>query len=289
MQSGVAQNGNQASLASDPWCVTAEAGALSAILWEGKEFFASLPQLNLWRAPTDNDEIRGWIGQEAKPAGRWRAAGFDRLQLVKESLEIVNDIAKPCFVFRRCYLGSDPNKPIWHNMEISFEERGGLLFCNTFDFPIGLPSLPRVGLVFTTVPGFENLEYFGKGPWENYIDRAEAPVGNYRSTVDEHFVPYILPQAHGNRTDVRRLALDNGTEKICFHGNFEFSASHYSDTELVRCGHTNELEPIPGTIVTLDLRQRGLGTASCGPDTLEKYCIKPGRYEFRFTLCADKL
>ena len=176
-------------------------------------------------------------------------------------------------------------------MKIGFDDSGRMVFRSTFDFHPGLPELPRAGLILTTVPGFETIEYFGRGPWENYIDRAEAPVGLYRSTVAEHFVPYILPQAHGNRTGVRRLSLISGTEELCFSTDetFEFSAGHYSDEELLRCTHTNELQPVPGTIVTLDLRQRGLGTASCGPDTLEKYRIKPERYEFTFFLNCRSL
>lgn len=286
--------GGETTLSRSPWTLTAnsQTGAWGALRREGRDLFASPPRLNLWRAPTDNDEIRGWSGQEEKPAGLWRAAGFNRLELTHESLEIVYDVLKrPGFVFHRRYQGADPEKPIVHEMKIRFADSGEVIFHNTFDFHPGLPELPRVGLIFTTVPGFENIEYFGRGPWENYIDRAEAPVGLYSGTVDEHFVPYILPQAHGNRTGVRRLTLTGAGDEIRLSADepFEFSVSHYSDEELGRRGHTNELRPIPGTIVTLDLRQRGLGTASCGPDTLEKYRIPPGRYEFTVLLNSCSL
>ena len=169
-------------------------------------------------------------------------------------------------------------------MRIGFESAKCLSISNEFDFHPDLPDLPRVGLVMITKAGFENLEWFGRGSWENYIDRNSAPVGMYSGQVKDQFVPYILPQENGNKTDVRWMRLDRGDLSFTVSGRFEFSVSHFTADELERCLHTNELQPIEGTVLTLDLRQRGLGTASCGPDTLEKYKIQPGKYLFEFLL-----
>ena len=283
----VESKGNDVSLALGEWSLIGNpaSGRLSAIRRGNTDLFAALPEINSWRAPTDNDEIRGWSAQETKPAGRWRAAGLDRLELIDESLEISGEKSeRPSLVVRRRYRGSDPNKPITHEMILGFDETGGVVFHNIFDYHPALPDLPRVGVVMTTVPGFETVEWFGKGPWENYIDRDSAPVGLYSGAVDEQFVPYILPQENGNRTEVRFMKLHGEPGSITFKGRFEFSVSRYTADELSRCRHTNELKPIAGTVVTLDLRQRGLGTASCGPDTLDKYTIPSGRHRFSFTL-----
>src|SRR5262249_20758908 len=77
-----------------------------------------------------------------------------------------------------------------------------------------LRDLPRVGVVLSVTPGLERLGWFGRGPWEDYPDRlASTVVGRFVSTVAEQYVPYILPQEHGRRGDVRRLSLtgDDGT------------------------------------------------------------------------------
>ena len=72
----------------------------------------------------------------------------------------------------------------------------------------GISDIPRVGVNLTLVPGLEALDWFGRGPWENYADRkVSAMVGIYRSIVADQYVPYIMPQEHGHKTDVRWLAL----------------------------------------------------------------------------------
>ena len=147
-----------------------------------------------------------------------------------------------------------------------------------------------------TLPaGFEILEWFGRGPHENYIDRKKsAIVDRYISTVTEQYIPYILPQEHGNHTDVRWLTLRN--EKgagltVQSHGPLEFSASHFTAQDLFASFHTPELEAKTRTetILNLDFAQRGLGTGSCGPDTLSPYRIEPGTHRWNYTLLACSL
>jgi beta-galactosidase len=138
-------------------------------------------------------------------------------------------------------------------------------------------------------PGLEQLEWFGRGPWENYADRkASAMVGRYRSTVTEQYVPYIMPQEHGHKTEVRWLALTGDRSGLRMEGEptFEFSASHFTDNDLYSAFHTYELKPRPEVILNIDTVMRGLGTASCGPDTLEQYKIMQRQFEFVYRLQA---
>ena len=272
--------GDTVILAGGAWEITGDSGRGELAGWkkDGKEIFASCPEMNIWRAPTDNDEIRGWNGQESKPAGFWRRAGLHDLRLVKSSLCGLEE--DKAILLERIYAGTDEALPLSHSLKISLTPAGEVLLSSHFSLASGLPDLPRIGLKMACVPGYEELEWFGKGPWENYCDRNSAPVGLYSGTVDEQFVPYILPQENGNKTDVRRMSLSGGGNDLSFRGFFEFSVSHYSAGELEKCFHTNEPVPCKETFITLDLKQKGVGTASCGPDTLDRYRVYPGDYDF---------
>ena len=254
------------------------------------------PSLNLFRATTDNDGIRGWAGQEDKPMGQWLAAGLDALRLVERDVERpagagggtrTDGGTPPLFVERTKYVGSDENAVISCEQTIRRAGPALLRFDVAVDAPSSLPSLPRIGVILETVPGFERLEWFGRGPWENHIDRKEGyPVGRYRGSVAEQYVPYIMPQENGSKCEVRWFELSNGTHVLRFVADpfFEFSAHHFTPADLFACRHANEVEDRlrPQTVVSIDHRQRGVGTGSCGPQTRGPYCIAPGRYEFGF-------
>ncbi|MGE9291592.1 MAG: hypothetical protein ACQKBT_11410, partial [Puniceicoccales bacterium] len=108
------------------------------------------------------------------------------------------------------------------------------------------------------------------------------------TTVEAMHVPYIMPQENGNRSGVVRFALrggDGAGVKIrAVDQPVEFKATHLPDEELFKATHTYELEPRPETWVYVDHLQRGLGTKSCGPDTLDQYKIQPGQYSWSFLL-----
>ena len=153
-----------------------------------------------------------------------------------------------------------------------------------------LPDLPRIGSQFALVEGFEQVHYRGFGPYENYRDR-DAGVWQdlFETSVDDMYVPYIMPQECGSRSARQWCAFRNAesatTVRVeALDQRFEFKASHYTDADWFAATHTHELSPRPETHISIDHLQRGLGTHSCGPDTLEKYRIQPGQHQWAFVI-----
>jgi len=152
-----------------------------------------------------------------------------------------------------------------------------------------MADVPRLGMMLTVAEGFEQLDWYGRGPFESYADRCyAAEIGRYSGTVAEQYFPYIVPQENGNKTDVTWFSLRNaakaGVHFQTRRDGFGFSAHHFTPADLTPALHTFEVPTRPEITVLLDARQRGLGTASCGPDTLEQYKVLPGRYRLRYAI-----
>jgi beta-galactosidase len=229
--------------------------------WEGfDDLVLEPPRLQLWRAATDNDGLRLMPQRPGGPLGRWLELGLDR----------------------------GIPEGVVHRQSFRRLADGGLLVENEVELPPDLRDLPRVGVVLTLRPGFERLEWEGLGPWESYADRAaSALLGTWRSTVTDEYVPYVMPQEHGHHGEVRRLALADergrGLE-VLGRPTIGFTASHFTADDLWRARHTSDLEPRAETILSLDHAQRGLGTASCGPDAGERYRLLEPSYRFSYVL-----
>jgi beta-galactosidase len=151
-------------------------------------------------------------------------------------------------------------------------------------------DLPRVGVVFGLPPRFGHLRWFGPGPDETYPDRrAAAMVGLWASTVEEQLVPYVRPQEHGHHTDFRWFELTDadgaGIRVTAVEpARLGFSARLHGDAQLGAAFTAAELEAGPDVEVHVDLAQRGLGTAACGPDTRERFRIGPGTYRWSWLI-----
>jgi beta-galactosidase len=153
--------------------------------------------------------------------------------------------------------------------------------------PEELDDLPRVGVVLELVPGLESVEWFGTGPHETYPDRRTARLGRWRSTVGAQYVPYVRPQEGGGHADVRELIVRDenaGGVRIRLGRPSQVSATHVRAAELARASHDVEVVPCDEVVVHLDAAHRGLGTASCGPDTLPGYLVRGGTYSFSWSL-----
>jgi beta-galactosidase len=161
-----------------------------------------------------------------------------------------------------------------------------------------LPELPKVGITARIPACYGAIRWFGAGPQESYPDRrAGAFLGCYEDSPASLEVPYIVPQENGNRSGVRRLTL-LGKEvppglprslTIRADKPVHFSVSRYTRENLLAALHTTDLvDTSPGAAgyytLNIDCAQRGVGTATCGPDTLEKYRLRPGIFTMRLSI-----
>ena len=263
-------------------------GLIEALRWQEEDLLVSGPRLQIWRGPTDNDGIKGWTHEAWRPLSKWRAQGLDKLAVQTVSAKARrNKDGSITLLFEHLAACAASEKALRHQHHYTISADGGIQADNIFTVDKAIPDLPRLGVVLTLKPGFEKLSWFGRGPFENYSDRKRAAlVDLYESTVTDQYVPYIMPQEHGNHTDVRWLSLSSERVKLLVkaEGPMEFSASHYTAQDLDSAYHTYDLHPRAEVILNLDYRQRGLGTESCGPGPLEQYKIKPGRYAWSYTL-----
>jgi len=279
--------------------ITLQAGAIkvvfdktSGVLTEYGRAGCSLieqgPRLNIWRAATDNDglKLRTQPG-DGKALTRWLDLGLDHLTYALHRIRLIKGKA-PVVEIVQYASGRGQWSDLQHTQRYQLLPTGELLVKNSLRLSKDLIDLPRMGVSLSLKPGLEQLAWLGRGPWENYSDRkASAEVGLYQSTVTEQYVPYVMPQEHGHHTDTRWAALTDASGnglRIDGQPLFEFSASHFSNADLFAAKHTYDLKPRPEVLLNLDVAQRGLGTASCGPDTLAQYKLLDTRYEFIYRL-----
>jgi beta-galactosidase len=237
---------------------------------------AAPPSLSLWRAPTDNDRIGGI-------AERWASWGLNRLERSVESIE-----RDGTTVVVRTEVRTAAGVTIPHEQRFTALSGGGVRVDEEVTIPDEVSDLARVGTVMEIVPGLERAEWFGRGPHESYPDRKRgAAVGRWQSTATDLYVPYVRPQENAGRADVRWLELTDGHGRglrITMDEPRQISVSHFRATDLATATHDVDLFPRPEVVVHLDAAHRGLGTASCGPDTLPQYLVGPGRYRWSWSL-----
>ncbi|GHG85932.1 glycoside hydrolase family 2 TIM barrel-domain containing protein [Streptomyces lanatus] len=235
---------------------------------------AVAPTLSLWRAPTDNDELGGM-------AGHWRSWGLDAL--VRKVVSVREDSGRVSVEAE--YAGTTG---VVRHRQVLTPVEGGVRVDEEAELPEAFDDVARVGTVFETVAGLDLLEWFGQGPWESYPDRsAGAPVGHHSVPVDELFTPYLRPQESGGRHGVRRFTLsapDATGLSVALDTPRQVSVTRYRAEDLAAADHHDELVPRPGCVVHLDAAHRGLGTASCGPDTSPSYLVAPGIHRWSWTL-----
>jgi beta-galactosidase len=259
-------------------------GVIRRYAWQGMDLVQSGPVLNAWRAPTDNDGFKWMENEEHKLLAQWLEAGLDRLENKLDSLSCCQPRAQVARIeANHTVQAAGIEAGFHHQVVYTVYGNGAVLMDQEVTCFGAVPPLPRVGVSLVAPAGFEQFTWLGRGPQESYVDRkAGVPVGLYSGTVDEQYVPYIMPQENGNKTDVRWAALSNGETGLLAIGEplLEVSASHHTVQNLYEAYHTNELVRMPETYFNLDFAQCGLGGNSCGPRTLDKYLVRPGTYRF---------
>lgn len=236
---------------------------------------------NFWRPATDNDE-RGW-GTE-KVAGFWKTAGKE---LKLSTLTVKQKSESEVVVETHFHI----EELVQLKVDYTIFGNGELKVDYSITMNDTLPRLPRLGMSTQVPATFSNMEYYGRGPWENYSDRNRAAEVNvYKGNVMDFVFEYVKPQECSNRTDVRWLNLSNKKGVgIRIVGDRPLSTSVWPWTAemLAIAQHTNELKVQENWTVNIDAVQAGVGGTdswSAKAETIEKYRVYPGKYSYSFTL-----
>ena len=259
-------------------------GLISNYTVNGEEYFKQYPEPNFWRAPTDND-----FGNKMQlKSNVWRTAGknstLEAIQVIEENEKKyivaklkLNDVASDYTI--KYFLGNDGA------LEIIPSYKKG-------NNPV--PEMPRFGMLFVLKNKFENLDYYGRGPLENYPDRKTAAFkGIYQSKVADQYVPYTRPQENGYKTDVRWFTLSNNKGNgleikglqplgISTLNNYP---SDFDGGISKKNLHSSDITPREEVVVCVDLTQRGLGgDNSWGAFPHDKYLLDKNEYSYGFII-----
>jgi beta-galactosidase len=232
------------------------------------------PSVSLWRAPTDNDRI-GHI------ATKWERYG-------------VREISRTDCVVRQTPTSIKVSNTWETSTGVSFKHTqlitpviGGFNVKESVTIPKAFDDLARVGTLFELEGSLSELVYFGTGSHESYPDRKIGRIARYVSTVAAQYIPYVRPQENGGHAAVRWFEVTNGAGnglRFALSKPAQVSVTPNRDADLADATHDVEVKACGNTVVHIDAAHRGVGTASCGPDTLDKYIIKTGVHSWEWTV-----
>ena len=256
-------------------------GTLTSFTFAGAQMLTVGPQLNVWRAPTDND---------VHIAKAWLKAGYDRLQLRVSDVRLLEVQPQAVAItVSAVYAAYSLAPAICCRFTYTIYGSGDVMLLAHVKPAEQLPVFPRLGIQLSIPGDFETMTWYGRGPHESYVDRKDsARVGLYAGPVSQQHVPYIRPQENGNKSDVYWLTLTNSHGTGWFiqgQPSLNVSAHHYTPADLTRAEHTYELKNRAEIVVNLDHAHHGLGSNSCGPEPLDQYQLKPCETTFAFRLC----
>jgi beta-galactosidase len=261
------------------------AGTLASYKINGMELLQKGPQVSFWRPPNDNDKGSNMIGR----LGIWREVTNEAKPALVESAQLAPGKVVITAHFKHEKVNSEQT--------VSYTITGdGAIAVNT-RLTINeekLPDLPRIGMKWELPVNFDNLEYFGRGPHENYVDRnRSAFVANYSGKVADQYFKYVRPQENGYKTDVRWFELrnENGVGiRVSGEPLVSFSALHnpIEDFDMIDGDdyrHTNDIVKKDGVFVNCDLKMMGVaGDNSWGARPYPQYSAPAKDYEFGFTI-----
>lgn len=249
-------------------------GLFEQLSVDGEELLETPMELNIWRAPTDNDRK---IKQEWIDAGydRSKARAYDtHWEMNGEGIRIYSTVSVAAVAIQKV-LDIEAVWRIYRTGEISVK----MHVKKDREFP----QLPRFGIRLFLRGEYENLKFYGLGPHESYRDKCRScSHGLYDTTVEEQHEDYICPQENGSHTDCDYLMLEKENQTVTAVSSrpFSFNVSYYSQEELTRKAHNFELEKSGSTIVCLDYAQNGIGSNSCGPELRKEYQFTEETFTF---------
>jgi beta-galactosidase len=256
-------------------------GTFVKISKHGVNLIQGKPKFNIWRAPTDNDR---------NIKLKWQQHGFDRATMHVYDAQITQKSKEAVSITVNFSLGGYITYPILHGAAVwTVDGSGEITLAVDIKVREEALHLPRFGLQFVMPQGVEEVEYFGFGPHESYIDKCRSVrKGKYLTTVDNLFENYLMPQENGSRYGTEWVIVSNeqgmGLMLTSESEHFSFNASHYTPEDLNAAGHPHELVRRAETIVNADYKIGGVGSNSCGPELLEKYRLSEKAFSFKLVI-----
>ena len=239
-------------------------------------------EYNIWRAPTDNDNaIRA----------EWQRAQYDRAvtrayetkTVIRENQVIVETELSVSAVYIQRILDIKACWTVWADgaVDVSLSVRKNEKF----------PYLPRFGLRMFLPKSMGRITYCGIGPVESYIDKRHAGYhGLFCTDVKSLHEDYLRPQENGSHHDCDYVMVENKKAAMAVASGkaFAFNASVFTQEELAKKAHNDQLEESPYTVLCVDYRQSGIGSNSCGPELAEKYQLNENEFCFEVRLIPEK-
>ncbi|MCD9022816.1 glycoside hydrolase family 2 TIM barrel-domain containing protein [Cohnella silvisoli] len=259
-------------------------GTVHRISRHGVDMLEAPSKFSIWRAPLDND-------MHAKE--KWLEEGYDRTVMKTYQCEWERTEDGSVEIRTRFSLGAVSRFNILSGETNWIVNGSGEITMRVnAKFAEGrkLPYLPRFGLRLSMPEGMEEVEYFGFGPHESYVDKRQSVKrGRYLTTVDEMFENYIMPQENGSRYGTEWAVVSNELGmglRFSVTDGFSFNASHFAPEDLTKAAHNYELAKVKRkeTIVHLDYRMSGVGSNSCGPELAEPYRLNDKEFQFELRL-----
>jgi beta-galactosidase len=260
-----------------------QAATLKSLRYDGRNVLTGPVEMQAYRAPTDNDRGFGfWLAKE------WSEAGLDRLTIQPVSID--HQLIGEASASVTTIVEAAAEGGVIRLVTTWVVNGDGVVTARCRFLPSGsLPPLPRLGVVTALAPRWDQLDWFGRGPWESYPDRkAACDIGRYRGPVSQQATPFPRPQETGSHEETRWAAVTDrsgaGVVVVATDKPFAFSAIPYKAADLVGAKRWVDLKPRAETILSIDAAQCGLGNSSCGPGVLVRYAVLPVERELSFAL-----
>ena len=244
----------------------------------GREYLNHPMELNIWRAPTDNDM---YIKSE------WKKAHYDKAYTRAYTTEVVQGKHGVKITSHASVVAETVQKILDVTITWKIEAAGKIDADIAVTKDDEFPDLPRFGVRMFLDKKLSAVRYFGMGPQESYCDKHQAAShGLYQANVDDLHEDYIRPQENGSHYDCEYVELNNSRYGIVVSAEnaFSFNASYYTQEELEKKTHNYELIESDSVVFCVDYALNGIGSNSCGPVVLEQYRFDDVLFRFQFTL-----
>ena len=244
----------------------------------GREYLNHPMELNIWRAPTDNDM---YIKSE------WKKAHYDKAYTRAYTTEVVQGKRGVKITSHASVVAETVQKILDVTITWKIEAAGKIDADIAVTKDDEFPDLPRFGVRMFLDKKLSAARYFGMGPQESYCDKHQAAShGLYQANVDDLHEDYIRPQENGSHYDCEYVELNNSRYGIVASAEkaFSFNASYYTQEELEKKTHNYELTESDSVVFCVDYALNGIGSNSCGPVVLDQYRFDDVLFRFQFTL-----